>query len=248
MGLRWRRRAGVAALDTRLVDDSKTVDDDGALRRSSRHPEPGRRWMGGSPSGALRASASTLQTVHGAARYPLGMPVPLPSHGHPLPAVGPVQDRLARILGTIMLACGAVLLLVATVAFVRMAAWLGGTEAATGVVIAHRMPDPSTDSRSLRGPRSPRVPRASAVAEVVRFTDGTGVAHEFRSSFATSSPLAVGQAVAVRFRTDDPADAVIDGWFPLWGFPGIPAVVGAVFLVAGAAFRRGGSRRRRLGA
>lgn len=200
--------------------------------------------MGGSPFGAPRASTPTLRTVRGAARYPLGMPVSLPSHGHPRPAVGPAQDRLARILGTIMLSCGIVLLLVSAVAFVRMADWLGGTEAATGVVIAHRMPDPSTDSRSLRGPRGPRVPRASAVAEVVRFTDGTGVAREFRSSFATSRPLAVGQAVAVRFRTDDPADAVIDGWFPLWGFPGIPAVVGAVLLLAGAAFRRGGSRHR----
>ena len=107
----------------------------------------------------------------------------------------------------------------------RVWTWREGTVTAVGTVTGHAS---STSSIA-----TPRRARGKTVAEIVRFTDASGIEHEFRSTISTSHPFAVGDAAPVRYTAADPTDAVIDTPFRTWGFP-------AIFLGAGAVLAAGG--------
>jgi len=145
---------------------------------------------------------------------------------HPLTSL--LRTRILRALAILCLAIGLVEMLVAAGFLARTWVWRAGTTATTGTVTAHRVPERRAAARGARLP---------SAAEVVRFTDAGGASREFESWISSSSPFAVGETVAVRYRTDDPADAAIDSWFRMWGFPSIFVVAGAVFVSFGLAVR-----------
>ena len=148
-------------------------------------------------------------------------------------------SRIPRIVGTVAIAIGLLEMLVASVFVARAWSWHAGTTTAAGTVIRH---EASGRRTAGRGPSRP------TYAEVVRFTDASGAPREFKSWIATSQPFAVGESVGVRYTAADPADAVVDSWFRIWGFPLLFVGAGAVFALLGLAFRGVGSRIGRAGA
>lgn len=142
-------------------------------------------------------------------------------------------SRMSRMIGTVAIAIGLLEMLVAIGFLVHAQSWIADTVGTSGTVIAHER---STHATAGRGASR------STFAEVVRFSDASGVQHEFKSFIATSDPFAVGTAVAVRYSKADPSDAAIDSWFRLWGFPLIFAAAGLVFAGVGFAFRGFGGR------
>ena len=148
-------------------------------------------------------------------------------------------SRIPRLIGLVAIVIGLGEMIVASVFVVRAWSWHGGTVTAPGTVIRHEFPERGAASHGTTGPTS---------AEVVRFTDAVGAAREFKSSIATSHPFAVGESVTVRYTAADPADAVIDSWFRIWGFPLVFVGAGAVFALVGLAFRGAVARIGRAGA
>lgn len=77
----------------------------------------------------------------------------------------------------------------------------------------------------------------SSYHAVVRFTDGAGAQHRFHDKVGSNPPShVVGDAVTVLYRREDPeASAIIDrGWLN-WLPPAGIALLGAIFLMVGAA-------------
>jgi len=69
----------------------------------------------------------------------------------------------------------------------------------------------------------------------VRFEDAEGRSVELSSSTSTSPPsYSVGERVRVFYRRGTPDDAMLDGFFSLWGAATILAALGAVFTLIGA--------------
>jgi len=147
--------------------------------------------------------------------------------------------RIPRLIGAVAIAIGLAETVVALVFVARAWSWHGGTVTAPGTVVRHEVP---AVRAARRGPARP------SYAEVVRFTDAAGTQREFRSPIASSHPFAVGDSVVVRYTEADPADAVIDSWFRIWGFPLVFVGAGAVFALAGVAIRGLGARMHRAGA
>jgi hypothetical protein len=113
----------------------------------------------------------------------------------------------------------------------RTWSWHAGTVTASGAVRAH-------DAASIRTASRPtgRTGARPSYAEVVEFTDTAGARRKFRSWLSTSDPFPVGAAVTVRYTPTDPADAVIDTWFRLWGFPLVFAAGAALAMLFGLVF------------
>lgn len=147
--------------------------------------------------------------------------------------------RVSRMIGTVAIAVGLLELTVAVAFLVYTWSWHSGTVGTAGTVIAHERSTHATAGRGVSRP---------TYAEVVRFTDASGVQHEFRSRISSTDPFAVGAAVPVRYSAADPSDAAIDSWFRLWGFPLIFVGAGLLFTAVGVAFRGLGERFGRLGA
>ena len=139
--------------------------------------------------------------------------------------------RVVRIAGRAIAAMGLVGFVVVLVILGRTWSWHAGTVTASGTVRAH-------DAASIRTTSRPtgRTGARPSYAEVVEFTDAAGARHEFRSWLSTSDPFPVGAAVTVRYTPTDPADAVIDTWFRLWGFPLVFAAGAALAMLFGLVF------------
>ena len=139
--------------------------------------------------------------------------------------------RVVRIAGRAVAAMGLVGFVVVLVILGRTWSWHAGTVTASGTVRAH-------DAASIRTTSRPtgRTGARPSYAEVVEFTDTAGARHEFRSWISTSDPFPVGAAVTVRYTPTDPADAVIDTWFRLWGFPLVFAAGAALAMLFGLVF------------
>lgn len=139
--------------------------------------------------------------------------------------------RVVRIAGRAVAAMGLVGFVVVLVILGRTWSWHAGTVTASGTVRAH-------DAASIRTASRPtgRTGARPSYAEVVEFTDTAGARREFRSWLSTSDPFPVGAAVTVRYTPTDPADAVIDTWFRLWGFPLVFAAGAALAMLFGLVF------------
>jgi hypothetical protein len=139
--------------------------------------------------------------------------------------------RVFRFAGWAVAAMGLVGFIVVLVILGRTWSWHAGTVTASGTVRAH-------DAASIRTASRPtgRSGARPSYAEVVEFTDTAGARHEFRSWITTSDPFPVGAAVTVRYTPADPADAVIDTWFRVWGFPLVFAAGASLVMLVGLVF------------
>jgi len=142
--------------------------------------------------------------------------------------------RVVRIAGRAVAAMGLVGFVVVLVILGRTWSWHAGTVTASGTVRAHDAASIRTASRPTG--RTGRTGARPSYAEVVEFTDTAGARYEFRSWLSTSDPFPVGAAVTVRYTPTDPADAVIDTWFRLWGFPLVFAAGAALAMLFGLVF------------
>jgi hypothetical protein len=148
---------------------------------------------------------------------------------NPRPSVAVV--RIIRLAGRAVAAMGLIGVVVVLVILGRTWSWHAGTVTASGTVRAH-------DAASIRTASRPTGRRGArpSYAEVVEFTDTAGARHEFRSWITTSDPFPVGAAVTVRYTPADPADAVIDTWFRVWGFPLVFAAGASLVMLFGIVF------------
>lgn len=142
-----------------------------------------------------------------------------------------IAIKVFRACSWCVVGIGVVGLCVVIVILASRWAWHAGTATAAGTVTSHAS---GAASRAV-GPGANSRARRASHAEVVAFTDGAGVKHEFTSTLSTSRPFAIGASVPVRYTPSDPSDAVIDTWFRLWGFPLIFAGGAVVFIGFGAA-------------
>jgi hypothetical protein len=148
----------------------------------------------------------------------------------------PQFERFTRVIGLAAIAAGLLLAIGALAVLADGWSWYGRSASASGTVVAH-----DGGGVSVRVGGGSRSQRAS-YAEVVSFTDASGALHEFKSRIATSDPFAVGASVPVRYDPGNPADATIDTWFRLWGFPLIFVGAGVLMAVLGGVFVGFGSR------
>ncbi|MEY2796098.1 MAG: hypothetical protein RIR10_1814 [Planctomycetota bacterium] len=117
----------------------------------------------------------------------------------------------------------------------RTKTWLETSVTTTGTVTAQSMQMQRSGPVGAPGRNTSASSRPTR-AEVVEFTAADGTRIEFRSKISSSDPFAVGATVPVRYNPADPADATIDTWFRLWGFPLIFLAVGVLEMCVGIIF------------
>lgn len=122
--------------------------------------------------------------------------------------------------GVLFGSIGAALLAAAARQYKRRQAFLLGSATASGIVVA------LTENRETD---------LVSYFPKVRFRTRSGREVTFQSDMGTSSPEAkrIGDAVAVRYRSDQPEEAELDGFMPLWGPSLVFGVLGAAFLFIG---------------
>ncbi|HTL51090.1 MAG TPA: DUF3592 domain-containing protein [Planctomycetota bacterium] len=74
---------------------------------------------------------------------------------------------------------------------------------------------------------------------VIAFTDARGIARGFTAQNGTTAPrYAVGEEVSLYYDPQDPEEARLDEWYPLWGAPTGLGFIGIVILMIGVIFNR----------
>jgi hypothetical protein len=142
----------------------------------------------------------------------------------------------ARVIVIGMIVMGFGLAVGSGVVLWRTKVWIETSVSATGTVTAQA--SSISGGRRLSNPQGGGVSASKrpSRAEIVEFQTADGTRIEFRSKISSSDPFAVGATVPVRYNPADPADATIDTWFRLWGFPLIFLAVGVLEMCVGIIF------------
>jgi hypothetical protein len=119
-------------------------------------------------------------------------------------------------VGWIFLIPGVIQFVVAGIWVWRTQSWLDASEHGQGVVV------------DLSG--------TGSQAPVIRFTTPDGTEHTFTDSLASKPPrYRLGDQVAIRYATADPADAIVDSFISLWFVPTVIGILGVAATGVGVA-------------
>jgi hypothetical protein len=121
--------------------------------------------------------------------------------------------------GALFALIGATLLATAGRQYARRKAFFRGSATGSGIVVA-LTENRETDAVSY----FPKVRFRTSSGREITFQSGMGSSVEARR---------IGDAVAVRYRSEQPEDAELDGFMPLWGPTLILEALGVSFLLVG---------------
>jgi hypothetical protein len=132
----------------------------------------------------------------------------------------------------LLIVSGAICLLVAVIVFARRELFLAHALVAKGTIV---------DLVEHRGSESD-----PTFAPVYVFTDAVGKEQKIHSSSSRNPPAySVGESVKVYYSSDDSTDAVLDGFFDLWGVSAIFGGIGLGHLAIGIVCTRWHKKRSR---
>lgn len=126
-----------------------------------------------------------------------------------------------RIVGLVFFGIGIILLAVAVVTGISARNFVNSAEGATGVVIDN---DTSRDEDG-----------DITYFPIIRFLTQDGEDITFRSDIGTGNERTLGSSVDVLYKTDDPSDALLDGFVEKWFLPLLFGFMGVIFTVIGLA-------------
>jgi len=130
------------------------------------------------------------------------------------------KSTVVTVLSNIFVLIGAAMLMASGREFTRRRAFLRNSAIASGTIIA------LTESREKD--------EISYFPQVeFRAPSGRGITFQSKMGSSTDAKR-IGDAVAVRYRLDQPHIAEIDAFMPLWGLTLLFGALGGVFLCVGA--------------